>query len=296
LQAYHFCKLSESRNWPTVLWEIANAAVGKPRQLLPTTVKDREGKGTEGHLKAANVVNTYYAEKVRKIGAGPRGVKNRTRESATTSRGGDMRGKIPSTFSFEFANAGRIAKVISGLKSTSALGTDGIPVAILKMGSNILAGPISHLVNMLLSAGIFPLAFKTALIHPIYKGGGKARHSPASYRPVAILCAMSKVLETVAKEDLEAFIKAKDILPPPSTASCTTALATASFTTALATAHADWVSAKSKVVGVIGFDLSAAFDKVGREYLLPRMRAMGIGGKAQEWSPCYLTEAKQRVV
>jgi hypothetical protein len=29
---------------------------------------------------------------------------------------------------------------------------------------------------------------------------------------------------------------------------------------------------------------------------LPRMRAMGIGGKAQEWSPCYLTEAKQRVV
>jgi hypothetical protein len=117
------------------------------------------------------------------------------------------------TFSFIFVNAGRIAKVISGLKTTSALPTDEILVAILKMGSDVLAGPISHLVNMSLSTGIFPEAFKTALIHPVYTGGGKARHNPASYRPVAILCTMSKVLETVAKEDLEAFMKANNILP-----------------------------------------------------------------------------------
>jgi hypothetical protein len=81
------------------------------------------------------------------------------------------------------------------------------------MGSDFLAGLISHLVNMLLSACVFPSAFKTALIHPVYKGGGKARHDPASYRPVAILCALSKVLETVVKEDLEAFMKANNILP-----------------------------------------------------------------------------------
>jgi hypothetical protein len=66
---------------------------------------------------------------------------------------------------------------------------------------------------MSLASGIFPEGFKTALIHPVYKGGGKLRNAPASYRPVAILCAMSKVLETVAKEDLEGFMKANDILP-----------------------------------------------------------------------------------
>jgi hypothetical protein len=117
------------------------------------------------------------------------------------------------TFFFNFANAGRISKVITGLKTTSALGTDGIPVAVLKMGSDLLARPISPLVNMLLSAGVFPLAFKTALIHPVYKGGGKARNDPASYRPVAILCALSKVLKTVLKEDLEAFMKVNNTLP-----------------------------------------------------------------------------------
>jgi hypothetical protein len=151
-----------------------------------------------------------------------------------------------------------------------------IPVAVLKMGSNILAGAISHLVNMSLSAGVFASAFKTALIHPVYKGGGKAKHDPVLYRPVAILCALSKVLETVAKEDLEAFMKANNILPMLQHGfrkgrSCPTALATA---------YAAWVSAKAKVVTVIGFYLSAAFNTVGREDLLLKMSAMGIGGKA----------------
>jgi hypothetical protein len=199
----NLAKLAESNNSPTVLWEIANTAVGKPRQPLPGSVKDVEGNDTVENLEASNVVNSYYMEK----------------------------------------------------------GSDGIPVTILKMGSDVLAGPISHLVNMSLAACIVPEGFKTALIQPVYKGGGKSRKELASYRPVAILCAMLKVLETVAKEDLEAFMKANNILP----ASQHCFRKGHSCTTALATAHAAWVSAnKSKVVAVIGFDLSAAFDNVGR--------------------------------
>jgi hypothetical protein len=150
------------------------------------------------------------------------------------------------------------------------------------------------MVNISLSAEVFPLAIKMAIIHPVYKGGGKARNDPALYRPVAILCAMSKVRETVAKEDLEAFMKANNTLPTSQHGfrkgrSCTTALARA---------HAACVSAKAKakVVAVVSFALSAAFDTVGREDLLPKMSAMGIGGKALRWFCCYLTDAKQRVV
>jgi hypothetical protein len=154
------------------------------------------------------------------------------------------------------------------------------------MGSDVLAEPISHLVNMSLLANIFPSAFKTAHIYPVYKGGGKARNEPESYQPVAILCAMSKVLETVAKEDLEAFMKANNILP----ASQHGFGKGRSCTTALATAHAAWVSAnKSKVVAVIGFDLSAAFNIIGREDLLRKMLIMYIGGKELKWFRCYLT-------
>jgi hypothetical protein len=71
-----------------------------------------------------------------------------------------------------------------------------------------------------------------------------------------------------------------------------------SCTTALATAHAAWVAGKArgKVVAVVGFDLSAAFDTVGREDLLPKMEIMGIGGRNLSWFRSYLTDARQCVV
>jgi hypothetical protein len=47
------------------------------------------------------------------------------------------------------------------------------------------------------------------------------------------------------------------------------------------------------VVAVVGFDLSAAFNTVGREDLLPKMEAMGIGGRNLKWFRCYLTDARQ---
>jgi hypothetical protein len=111
---------------------------------------------------------------------------------------------------------------------------------------------------------------------------------------VAILCALSKVLETVAKEALEAFMKANNILPTSQQGFQTGR----SCTTALATAHVAWVAAKArgKVVAVVGFDLSSAFDTVGREDLLPKMEAMVIGGRNLKWFRCYLTSARQRMV
>jgi hypothetical protein len=290
-EASNLSKLLESGNLPAVLWEIANAAVGKPCQPLPTLVTRADSLTTEGNLEAANALNTYYVQKVLKIRTG-RGVQNTSEKAATTSGDENKRGK--NTFSFGFASVGRIAKIFSGLKTTSALGTDGIPVSVLIMGSDMLAGAVSHLVNMSLLAGVFPSAFKTALIHPVYKGGGKARSNTASYRPVAILCALSKVLETVAKEDLKTYMAANNILPTSQHGfrkgrSCTMELTTA---------HAAWVAAKAKgkVVAVVVLDLSSAFDTVGREDLLPKMAAMGIRGRSLKWFRCYLTNARQRVV
>jgi hypothetical protein len=99
---------------------------------------------------------------------------------------------------------------------------------------------------------------------------------------------------TVAKEDLEAHMAANNILPTSQHGfrkgrSCTTALATA---------HPAWVAskAKGKVAAVVGFDLSAAFETVGREDILPKMEAMGIRGKSIRSFRSYLTDARQPVV
>jgi hypothetical protein len=69
-----------------------------------------------------------------------------------------------------------------------------------------LAGLISHLINRSLAEGRVPEAFKVGKVFPVFKGKGKAREDPASYRPVSIRPAMSKILETSVKSDLEAHL------------------------------------------------------------------------------------------
>jgi hypothetical protein len=91
------------------------------------------------------------------------------------------------TVSFEFANAARVKGIILGLSSTEALGNDGIPVSVLKLGVEVFAAPIAHLVNRSLATGIVPAQFKVAITIPVYKGGGKPHDLPSFYPPVAIL-------------------------------------------------------------------------------------------------------------
>jgi hypothetical protein len=164
----------------------------------------------------------------------------------------------------------------------------------LKKGVEVLAGPISHLVNLSLAEGRVPAAFKIGLVHPIHKGKGKPREDPGSYRPVSILPALSKVLETIVKGDLEEHLKRVNGLP----GSQYGFRPKRSCTSALAHAQAGWLSgaAKGKVVGLMAFDLSAAFDTVAVDQLVPTLRAMGIAGRELRWFICYMTGGRQSVV
>ncbi|QQP41706.1 Uncharacterized protein FKW44_016166 [Caligus rogercresseyi] len=202
--------------------------------------------------------------------------------------------KLSAPFSFSFAGAGKIARVVKGMKATEALGVDGIPVSVLKKGIEVLAGPIAHLVNRSLASGTVPTALKMSNVLPVFKGKGKSATDPASYRPICILPALSKVLETIVKSDLEDHLAKTEALPNTQFGF----RKSRSTTAALATAHAKWLEAeqRGKVVGVLGFDLSAAFDTVNQLQLLPKLEKLGIAGTQLKWFHSYLTGGYQRVV
>jgi hypothetical protein len=124
-----------------------------------------------------------------------------------------------------------------------------------------------------------PGSFKIGCVIPIHKGKGKRTTDPASYHPISILPALSKVLEVVVKSDLEGNLSAVDALPN------------------IATLHAQWLrgSQEGNVVGILAFDLSSAFDTVNRELLLPKLAAIGITGTALKWFDSYLSGGKQCV-
>jgi hypothetical protein len=162
----------------------------------------------------------------------------------------------------------------------------GIPTSLLKKGVEVLAGPISHLVNRSMAEGRVPANFKIGWVHPIHKGKGKPRKDPALYRPVSILSALSKVMETHVKENLKDPGSQYGFRPKRS------------CTSALAQVQAGWLSgaAKGQVVGLMAFNLSATFNTVAAEQLAPTLQALGVTGRELKWFLSYMTGGRQCVV
>lgn len=277
-------KLDKSKNDPRVLWELANAALGKPKPTLPLSLLDASGSMTVGKVATASAMNDFFIKKVVKL-----------REPLLNCPPSEKNEwpKKKSPFEFRFCNAGKVAKIIKGLKSTAALGVDGIPVGVLKLGSEVLSGPISHVVNRSLASGKVPDEFKRGIVRPIYKGNGKDRKEPSSYRPVCILTALSKVLETTVKQDLCAHISKTGAIPTTQHGF----RAGRSCSTALASAHAGWLKdlKEGKIVGLLGFDLSSAFDTLDPSALLNKLSALGITGRPHSWFHSYLIGGYQCV-
>jgi hypothetical protein len=101
-------------------------------------------------------------------------------------------------------------------------------------------------------------------------------------------------METHVKENLEDHLRKVNGLPGSqygfrSKWSCTSALAHA---------QAGWLSgaAKGQVVGLMTFDLSAAFDTVAAEQLAPTLQALGVTGRELKWFLCYMMGGRQCVV
>lgn len=79
------------------------------------------------------------------------------------------------------------------LSSVASRGMDGISLAVIKNTLSCLEPVYLYLFNFSLMHGIFPTLWKYALIHPIPKVQSLAE--PLDYRPVSLLCSLSKVLE-----------------------------------------------------------------------------------------------------
>jgi hypothetical protein len=109
---------------------------------------------------------------------------------------------------------------------------------------------------------------------------------------MSILTALSKVLEAIVKEDLELHLNNVGALPNTQHGfrqgrSCMTALAAA---------HACWMAGGNKIVGILAFDLTAAFDTVAKAQLIPKLARLGISGRALKWFESYMSGGRQAVV
>ncbi len=284
---------------PRRLWQLADSLTGRGKAggLPPRLV--HEGRVVEGDDELADIMNHHYITKI--AGIRERIELGRVQQRLLRHQPGQELGRarhqsassLPSSsssFALRPPTVTEVLKAITGLKNTPATGEDGVPTKVVKDLAQVLAAPLAHLAKRSFISGRVPALFKYANVVPVYKRV-KDSTQPSSYRPVAILCALSKVLESLVLSQLTPFLSQR---LPTAQWGFRRARSTAG---ALAAAHGGWTRSrvKGETVAVAAFDFSSAFDTLGVEELVLKLQGLDIGGPAVSWFQDYLSGRHQRV-
>ena len=93
-----------------------------------------------------------------------------------------------------------VRTTIRALKNNKAPGLDGLPASTFKMFHSHLISFTTALFNKLLEQEVFPEAWSTGLIKPLYKKGDKK--IPSNYRGITLLPLMSKIFTAIIRDRL----------------------------------------------------------------------------------------------
>ena len=185
-----------------------------------------------------------------------------------------------------------VEDILKTLDTSKAMGPDLINPRILKEASRELSVPLCMLFNISLHMNIFPSQWKIANVVPVFKKNDPQKVN--NYRPISLLCIISKVFEKCIYKYLHNFILDNNLL-----SSHQSGFRKGDSTiNQLLFLYNEFSRAldEGKEVRTVFFDISKAFDRVWQKGLLYKIESLGIKGNFLLWVKSYLSGRKQRVV
>ena len=184
-----------------------------------------------------------------------------------------------------------VLKTLSGLDLSKASGPNSVPGRILSILKFDIAVPISHLINLSFSTGVFPSCLKVAKVIPVFK-----KDSPLlcnNYRPISLLSNLDKIYEKILYRQLYSFFSRHNILSKQQFG----------FRKSFSTIHALLTITQKlydaldsgKFATAVFIDLEKAFDTVDHKILLAKLNNYGIRGIPLSLLRSYLSGRSQYV-
>ena len=162
---------------------------------------------------------------------------------------------------------------------------------MLKDSAEIIAYPLTKIINFSLINGCVPNEWKEARVIPLFKAGKSDNMD--NYRPVSILPVVSKILERAVHIQLYKFFADNNLLNP--------------YQSGFRKRHSTETACISLVdsirrgmdqgmlTGSVFIDLRKAFDTVNHDLLLAKLYDYGVTGGELDWFKDYLSNRKQLV-
>ena len=244
-------------------------------------------------VELANLQLDYFIQKVDKLTSRFRNNNtNPLRWLIPAMNKWEGKGTFPK-FIFEELTLEKVSQLISDLGNSSSMGTDSIDARAFKYATSILAPPIKHIINVSLRTSTYANCWKLSKLVPLLKSKDLNKLSPSAYRPIAIMPALSKIVEKAAQTQLLNFFEKNKLLND-----CTHAYRKGySTTTTLLDITDKLYSAidNKKISSIMTIDQSAAFDCVSHTILIDKLWIYNIDEKALSWLTSYLEYRTQFV-
>jgi len=208
-----------------------------------------------------------------------------------TSYSSYLKGNYKNSFAILDASAEEIITLVKQMPSKHSSGHDNIPLDIMKLCINLIAEPLSKLINISFANGYFPDVLKIARVCPVFKCGDKSEFT--NYRPISILPSFSKVFEKLMYTRLTNYLTKHSVLYKNQfgfRSNHSTLMAIIEMVDKIT----DAIDKKEYSVGVF-VDLSKAFDTLDHNILLYKLQHYGVRGVALEWFKSYLDKRTQFV-
>ena len=231
-------------------------------------------------------MNRFYVDKVDKIRNGlspteinPLGHLQKLRKNSS------------SLFHLKSVHPDLVFQIIGSLRNSKSTGLDNIDTNVLKLVKSEVTPAVTHIVNLSIQNSVFPSLWKHSKVIPLLKPGSDDKLAPKSYRPVALLPVVSKVLERVAFIQTVQYMNEHSLMHPNHHGF----RAQHSTTTAMLQIYDSWVEAanKGELSGVALIDQSAAFDCVDHSLLLAKLKLYGWNDSSLAWTEDYLRGRQQ---
>ena len=188
--------------------------------------------------------------------------------------------------------AAEVHSKLSNLDVSKGSGPDGLHPKILSILAGHLAIPLANLFNRSLAEGLVPNDWRHAVICPIFKKG--VRDDAANYRPISLTCVLCKVMESLVKDKLLAFLQHTKAISPaqhgfvPRRSCLTNLLVAEQVITKILDSR--------QAADVVFIDFSKAFDSVNHRLLKAKLISVGINPNLVTWIEAFLAERTFQVL
>jgi ribonuclease HI len=168
---------------------------------------------------------------------------------------------------------------ISEAAADKAPGPDGIPNRILREVSHNLAPSLHKLFNAYLDQGYYPKHFKKSTTIALRKPGKDDYTDPKSYRPIALLNTIGKILDKIVARRISYAVETHQTLPPNHMGGRRGMGTEHAIHRLIQKVHEAWGKQRPEVTSLLLLDVSGAFDHVSHERLLHNLKKRRLDGR-----------------